>query len=166
MHGQLITGATLSSDTSKLVSGLFTNWFKPLTEIHPLLWRGLLLGSTSNVLLALQPLCGFGLSKPGHHKPSYSAPVLPNYSHSSPSNRYIQHPANRLPIDFHSNILFAALEEHFLCMWYNRLIPWVLIILTVSAPLIRLSSSRLLGILLVFSPVRSVWSNFFKMVYV
>jgi hypothetical protein len=51
-------------------------------------------------------------------------------------------------------------------MWYNRLIPWVLIILTVSAPLIRLSSSRLLGILLVFSPVRSVWSNFFKMVYV
>jgi hypothetical protein len=38
-------------------------------------------------------VCGFWLCQRSLSKPSYSMPILSNYSHSSPSNRYIIRPS-------------------------------------------------------------------------
>lgn len=56
---------------------------------------------------------------------------------------------------FHSYISFTIVEESIICMWPNCLIIRAVIILTMSNPLIRGSSSALFRILQIYSPVRS-----------
>ena len=87
----------------------------------------------------------FWLSQPRHAKPSYSAPVLSNYPHPSPSNRYTHHPAIFFlvflfvgsPLATIIIFFFIIVEESILCMWPNYMILWALINLTMSVPLIK-----------------------------
>jgi hypothetical protein len=69
-----------------------------------------------------------------------------------------------LPIGFHSKSLFAMLLECILCVWPNHLIFWAVINIMIYAALIKWSSSDLLFIFHVFSPVCSR-PNVFPRIY-
>ena len=55
--------------------------------------------------------------------------------HSSSSLLVLGLPVRRLPIGFHSNVIFPVLGKPILCVWPKHLILWALTNLAISAPL-------------------------------